>query len=78
MTRAEEIAGVKYSEMNEKQKKVYHNTLRKESQKRNPDKVKQQNREYRKKKNQQISQLQAELKKTRRLLNWQLTICLKN
>lgn len=62
MSKAEEIVGVRYSEMNEKQKRIYHNTLRNESHRRNKDKVKEQNRKYREQKKQYITKLEMENK----------------
>lgn len=62
MSRAEEIVGVKYSEMNEKQKRIYHNTLRTESHRRNKDKVKEQNRKYREQKKEYITKIENENK----------------
>ena len=54
--------------MNEKQKRIYHNTLRKESQKRNTEKVKEQNRKYREQKKQCIVELQHQLALTEKAL----------
>lgn len=62
MSKAEEIVGVRYSEMNEKQKRIYHNTLRNESHRRNKDKVKEQNRKYREKQKQYTAKLEHENK----------------
>lgn len=62
MSRAEEIVGVRYSEMNEKQRRIYHNTLRNESHRRNKDKVKEQNRKYREQKKEYITKIEKENK----------------
>lgn len=61
MSKAEELLGIKYTELNPQQKKIYQNVLKKESRKRNPESIKVNNKKYYEKQKQIITELKQQL-----------------
>ena len=61
MSKAEDLLGIKYTEMNKQQRRLYWKKLKEESRKRNSDKIKEQNKRYYENKKSQFSDLQSQL-----------------
>lgn len=61
MSKAEELLGIKYTELNPQQKKIYQNILKKESRKRNPESIKVNNKKYYEKQKHIITELKQQL-----------------
>ena len=69
MSKAEDLLGIKYTEMNKQQRRLYLNKLKKESRKRNSDKIKEQNKRYYENKKSQFSDLQSQLAQQKAMWN---------
>ena len=61
MSKSEELLGVKYTELNPQQKKIYQNILKKESRRRNPESIKTNNKKYYEKQKQIVTKLKHQL-----------------